>query len=155
MPPSTSGYRPRYSTIPEDSPALYGVLPRRIVAYFFDILFLAIIILILKIVLWVVFVLSFGLLGFLFAGLPLVAIIYGTLLLGGPRSSTWGMRLMGLELRTIDGARPGHLLAFLQTLLFYVTVTATSGLILLVALFTQRHRTVHDILSNTVVVRTV
>jgi uncharacterized RDD family membrane protein YckC len=39
-----------------------------------------------------------------------------------------------------------------SVLLFYLTL-ATSGLLLLVALFTLRHRTLHDILSGLVVVR--
>ena len=43
--------------------------------------------------------------------------------------------------------------AALAVLLFYLTM-ATSGLLLLVALFTIRHRTLHDLVSGLVVVRT-
>ena len=40
-----------------------------------------------------------------------------------------------------------------MTAVFYVTVPLTSGLILLVALFTEKNRTLHDLLSGTIVVR--
>ena len=41
----------------------------------------------------------------------------------------------------------------MSTLLFYATL-ATSGLLLLIALFTARRRTLHDLISGLVVVRT-
>jgi uncharacterized RDD family membrane protein YckC len=43
--------------------------------------------------------------------------------------------------------------AFLQTVLFYVTAPPTGGLILVVALFNQHRRTVHDYLAGTVTLR--
>ncbi|MBN8898070.1 MAG: hypothetical protein J0H35_07785, partial [Rhodospirillales bacterium] len=48
---------------------------------------------------------------------------------------------------------PTALQALISTLGYYVTL-ATSGLLLLVALFTTRHRTLHDLVSGLVVVRT-
>ncbi len=42
--------------------------------------------------------------------------------------------------------------ALISVLVFYLTL-ATSGLLLAVALFTYRHRTLHDIVSGLVVVR--
>jgi uncharacterized RDD family membrane protein YckC len=42
--------------------------------------------------------------------------------------------------------------ALIFTAVFYLTM-ATSGLLLLIALFTIRHRTLHDLASDLVVVR--
>jgi uncharacterized RDD family membrane protein YckC len=51
------------------------------------------------------------------------------------------------------GERPDYLQAFLMTALFYATVPITGFLILAVALFTERNRTLHDILSGITVIR--
>jgi len=60
---------------------------------------------------------------------------------------------MGLTVRRdFDLGPPTGLQALISVLVFYVTL-ATSGLLLLVALFTVRHRTLHDLLSGLVVVR--
>ena len=103
--------------------------------------------------LWLV---SFGLLGpvlwFLSGLIPLA---YHTLLLSGRRSATFGMRLFDLELRSVSGERPSFLQALIQTALFYITVGMTCSLILLVALFNRRRRTLHDFLAGTVMVRTL
>jgi uncharacterized RDD family membrane protein YckC len=142
---------------PASFPELYeGVLWRRVFAYMVDLLFIGII----AIGAWVVFalltVLSLGLLGpllwFLFGLIPLA---YHTLLLSGRHSATFGMRCFDLELRSVTGERPSFLQALLQTALFYVTVGMTGSLILLVALFNRRRRTLHDFLAGTIMVRTL
>jgi uncharacterized RDD family membrane protein YckC len=140
---------------PVSFPELYeGVLWRRVFAYMVDLLFIAII----AVGAWIVFslltVLSFGLLApvlwFLFGLIPLA---YHTLLLSGRHSATFGMRCFDLELRSVTGERPSFLQALIQTALFYVTVGMTGSLILLVALFNRRWRTLHDFLAGTVMVR--
>ena len=99
-------------------------------------------------------VLSLGLLAPLLpAALALLPIAYHGLLVGGPRSATIGMRLMGVEVRSWTGQRPTLLQALLMAILFYATLMVTGSLILLVALFTSRARTLHDMLSGTVVIR--
>jgi uncharacterized RDD family membrane protein YckC len=142
---------------PAAFPEVYqGVLWRRVLAYMVDLLCIAII----AVGVWIVFavmtVLSFGLLGpllwFLFGLLPLA---YNTLLLSSPRSATLGMRCFDLELRSVSGERPGFVQALLQTALFYVTIAMTCSLILFVALFNRRRRTLHDFLAGTVMVRTL
>ena len=62
------------------------------------------------------------------------------------------MRLLGLQVRTWDGQKPGYLHALISSCLFWFLVPASSGLILLVAPFSNRRRHVHDMLSGTVVV---
>jgi uncharacterized RDD family membrane protein YckC len=82
-----------------------------------------------------------------------VALAYDTLLVGGGEAATLGMRLFGIEARGLDGQRPDYLQAFLMTALFYATALPTSFLLPLVALFTERNRTAHDILSGITVIR--
>jgi uncharacterized RDD family membrane protein YckC len=80
-------------------------------------------------------------------------VLYHTLTIGGSRSATPGMRLTGVEVRSWTGERPGYLQAFVQTILFYVTVYPTWSLVLLIALFERRRRTLHDIIAGTLVIR--
>jgi uncharacterized RDD family membrane protein YckC len=63
------------------------------------------------------------------------------------------MRIFDVELRSVTGERPRFLQALIQTVLFYITVGATCSLVLLLVLFNQHKRTLHDMLSGTVVVR--
>src|SRR6202045_1465495 len=92
---------PDPATVPE---AYEGVLWRRTLAYFVDLCFIGVLALLAWIIFAVLWVLSFGLLGpvlwFLFGLIPLA---YHTLLLSGPWSATLGMRLFGLELRSVRG----------------------------------------------------
>lgn len=140
---------------PLAEPALYdGVLWRRIGAYAVDLAILAV----LSVAAWVALttagVLSFGLLMPLVpVALVLLPIAYHALLVGGSGAATLGMRLFGLQVRSWTGERPAHWQAALMSALFYATIAVTGSLILLVALFNSRYRTLHDFLSGTVVVR--
>jgi uncharacterized RDD family membrane protein YckC len=142
---------------PETFPEVYeAILPRRVLAYLTDLVCIGVIAAGVSSAFAVLWLLSFGLLGpllwFLFGFVPL---LYHTLQLAGPHSATLGMRLFDLELRSVTGERPGFFQALAQTALFYITVGATGSLILLVALFTRRRRTLHDLLTATVMVRTL
>jgi uncharacterized RDD family membrane protein YckC len=71
----------------------------------------------------------------------------------GAASATPGQRTLGLTVRRNDDfGPPTALQAFISVLGFYLTL-ATSGVLLVVALFTIRHRTLHDLVSGLVVVR--
>jgi uncharacterized RDD family membrane protein YckC len=140
--------------VPDDYSLTRGVMSRRVIGWFVDLLLLALI----MVALWVVFML-FGLLtlglGFPLLGvLPFVPFCYHILFLAGPSSGTPGQRMMGLLVRRNDDfGQPNALQAVISTIVFYLTL-ATSGLLLLVALITFRHRTLHDLASGLVVVRT-
>jgi uncharacterized RDD family membrane protein YckC len=69
------------------------------------------------------------------------------------RGATPGMRLFDLELRDWNGNKAEPFQAVLVVILFYVTIWMTAWLILLVILFTERSRALHDILAGTLVVR--
>jgi uncharacterized RDD family membrane protein YckC len=131
-----------------------GVMLRRMVAWVIDIVFAALI----AGALWGMFlvfgILTLGLGLHLLALVPLVPFLYNMLTLASPLSGTPGQRMMGLMVRRDDDlTRPTLVQAAISTLFFYVTLAAT-GLLLVIALFTRRHRTLHDIFSGLVVVRT-
>jgi len=138
-------------------PALFdGVLWRRLLAYCVDLVCIGALLAAAVVPFLTLTVLSLGLLApvlwFLFGLIPLA---YHTLLVGGPRSATLGMRLFDLQLRSWDGERPVLLQALLHAILFYLSVGATCFLILLFALFNRRKRTLHDVLAGMLMVRGV
>jgi uncharacterized RDD family membrane protein YckC len=130
-----------------------GVLWRRAAAYLIDLCVIGAILIAAAIAFALLSVLSFGLLApglwFLFGLIPLA---YHTLLVGS-RGATVGMRVFDLELRSWDGYRPVLLQALAHAVLFYLTVGATCSLVLLFALINRRRRTLHDVLSGMLMVR--
>lgn len=139
-----------------DNPLLYaGVLAKRVVAYALDLIAIGA----LTLIAWgMLLILGIFTLGALFPLIPLagvvVALAYHGLTIGGPRSATPGMRILGVRVRTIDDRPPTLLQALLQTLLFYATMAGLTPAVLLIALFNARGRTLHEILSGTVTLRT-
>ncbi len=140
--------------LPNEAPSFYhGLLPRRCLAFLIDVVIVATIGLCLGIALTIMGLLTLGLLS------PIAAIIlalwpiaYHSFFLAS-RGATPGMSLFGLEARAWEGTRMSPLQAIVATALFYGTVSLTAWLILLVALFNERRRTLHDILANTIVIR--
>ena len=130
-----------------------GVLSRRIFAFFLDCLLVAA----LCAVLWVLLLL-FGLLTLglglpLLGLLPLVPVLYNWLSVASSLSGTPGQRLMGLQVRrNADLAPPTPLEALVWTVGFVVTVSL-GAVWFVFALITVRHRTLHDVVSGLVVVR--
>ena len=139
---------------PFASPEYYqGVLIRRVFAYWIDLVCIGLLIALAWVVLWMLAIASLGLLSPLLLILGLIPVLYHTLTIGGPHSATPGMRIAGVDVRSWTGERPGYLQAFVQTILFYVTVYPTWSLVLLIALLDRRRRTLHDMIAGTLVVR--
>jgi uncharacterized RDD family membrane protein YckC len=130
-----------------------GVMSRRCVAWVFDFFLIAVLVWVLWWILVMFGLLTFGL-GFgAMSILPFVPFCYNFLSLLGASSATPGQQMMGLTVRRdFDLGPPTGVQALVSVLLFYLTL-ATSGLLLVVALFTTRHRTLHDLISGLVVVR--
>ena len=142
---------------PDIRPELYAQVPlRRVVAYVIDVVLIAGLVALAWFAGVLLGIASFGLL-FPLIGPVLVTIplAYHTWFIGGPHSATPGMRLLGVEVRTWDGRRPGFIQAAVQTAVFYLTAVGTSWLVLLVALFNRRRRCLHDFICGTVVIRAV
>jgi uncharacterized RDD family membrane protein YckC len=62
------------------------------------------------------------------------------------------MRAVDLEMRTWYGAPCYFLLGAVHAIVYWITVSALTPFIVLVALFNSRHRLLHDILLGTVVI---
>ena len=86
---------------------------------------------------------------------PLFGLIYHVLQVGSPVSATLGMRLMGLRAWGVMGGRPSGLQALIHGACYYGSMAVTGGLICLVALFTGRRQTLHDLLAGIVLLRDV
>jgi len=130
-----------------------GVRTRRIFAWFVDLLLICLIVAGLWFVLLLFGLLTLGL-GFPLMGiLPFIPFCYHFLFVAGS-GATPGQQAMGLAVRRDDDLGPPTALqALIYTLVFYLTLALT-GLLLLISLFTIRKRTLHDIASGLVVVRT-
>lgn len=142
---------------PVRNPELFeGVLARRVVAFVIDFIVISI-----PVVLAAMFIFAFGIvtLGLGFAlywllppGAVVWALIYFGATLGGPRSATIGMRVMDLEMRTWYGAPAYFVLGAVHAIVFWVSISALTPFILLVAFFNERRRLLHDILLGTVII---
>lgn len=130
-----------------------GVMSRRCVAWVFDFFLIAVLVWVLWWILVMFGLQTFGL-GFgAMSILPFIPLGYHFLSLLGSSSATPGQQMTGLTVRRdFDLGPPTGLQALASVLVFYLTL-ATSGLLLVVALFTKRHRTLHDLVSGLVVVR--
>lgn len=126
-----------------DPARLRGLVWRRVFGYFVDVL-------IISVVTWVIILIASP---FWPVVLTLIPLSYHSLQIGGPQSATFGQRLFGVEVRRLDGGRPELLQAIVQTVLFYVSVTLLTPLVLAVALFNRRRRALHDILAGTLTLR--
>lgn len=142
---------------PAANPELFeGVLARRVLAIFIDYIIIAI-----PVVLAAIFIFVFGIvtlgLGFaLYWLLPpatvIWALVYFGATLGGPSSATIGMRVADLEMRTWYGAPAYSVLGAVHVIVFWISISALTPLILLVAFFNDRRRLLHDILLGTVII---
>jgi uncharacterized RDD family membrane protein YckC len=142
---------------PVVNPELFkGVLARRLIAFVIDILiimlpvaFAAIFIFFLGLV---TFLLGWVLFWLLYPGTIIWALIYCGTTLGSPASATVGMRIMDLEMRTWYGAPTYFVLGAVHAIVFWITVSILTPLVLVVGLLNERQRLLHDILIGTVVI---
>jgi len=156
-PPILPGAGPQADTplFPFDRERIH-VIWRRMLAYGTDLLIIGTLVGLAWLVVLPLIVVSFGLLMAPLAfALGLIPAAYHTLLIGGSGSATWGQRLFGLEVRSLDGGRPSYLQALILTILFYVSIGLTGGLILALIPFTRYRQGVHDLIANIVVLRRV
>ena len=130
-----------------------GVMSRRVVAWLLDLLIIGVVLAGIWLLCFVFSVVTLGLGRSIFVLLPIIPIAYHWLFVASSMAATPGQALLGLTVRrNEDLGLPSGIDALVFTLLFYVTM-ALGAFWTLVALFTVRHRTFHDILSGLVVVR--
>ncbi len=136
-----------------DEDFIAGVMSRRCVAWLIDFILICLLLVPIFVILALFGLLTLGLGFAAMAVLPVVPFLYHFLSLLRPSSATPGQAILGLTVRRDqDLGPPTGIQALIFVVVFYVTM-ATSGLLLLVALFTVRHRTLHDLASDLVVVR--
>jgi uncharacterized RDD family membrane protein YckC len=142
---------------PAANPELFqGVLARRLIAFVIDI-----VIIMLPVAFAAVFIFFLGLVTFfvgwalfwlLYPGTIIWALIYCGSTLGSPASATLGMRLMELEMRTWYGAPAYFVLGAVHAIVFWITISVLTPLVLVVGLLNDRQRLLHDILVGIVVI---
>jgi uncharacterized RDD family membrane protein YckC len=142
---------------PALNPELFeGVLARRVIAFFIDFAVIAVPVVLAAMFIFVFGIVTLGLGWALYWLLPpasvIWAIVYFGLSVGGARSATIGMRVMDLEMRTWYGAPAYFVLGAVHAIGFWLSVSALTPFILLVAFFNQRRRLLHDIVLGTVIV---
>lgn len=150
----------RNSFVPTDD-QLSNILISRVLAYCLDLMIMVglalgvgIIIAMTNIFGAIFGAISLGILPLL--GIPvfgIVAVLYDMITVGGRSSATFGQRIFEVEIQAYDGGRPSYFQAMIQSLLFYFGWSITGPFFLVVSLFNDSRRSLHDMLSGTVVVR--
>ena len=142
---------------PAVNPELFeGVLARRFVAFHIDVTILAIPVMFAAIFIFIFGVITLGIGWALYCLLSpaaaIWAICYYGYTFGSPASATIGMRVMDLEMRTWYGAPAYFVLGATNAVLFWVSISFLTPLVLLVGLLDGRRRLLHDIILGTVVI---
>lgn len=138
----------------EANPGLFNAIrTRRSIAFLLDAVFITILTVIAAFAIGILGIVTLGL-GWLLYGIvwPGIAILYYLFSLGMSGSATPGMQLTGLELRMLNGATVGPLVGIAHPILFYVSVTLLTPLVVLAGLFSSRGRLLHDLVLSTVMV---
>jgi uncharacterized RDD family membrane protein YckC len=142
---------------PTLNPELFeGVLARRVIAFLIDVIVIGV-----PIVLAAIFIFLFGivtlgvgwLLYWVLSPASIVwAVFYYGMTLGGPQSATIGMRMVDIEMRTWYGAPSYFVLGAVHAILYWISISALTPLVLLVCFFNHRHRLLHDIVLGTIII---
>lgn len=133
-----------------------GVLSRRLLAFVIDLIILTLPVLLVSIFIFLFGIITLGLGWFLYwllpAGTVIWAVLYYGMTFGSLASATIGMRVMDLQMRTWYGAPAYFVLGAVHAVVYWISVSALTPFILLVAFFNRRRRLLHDMLLGTVVV---
>ncbi len=142
---------------PIANPELFeGVLSRRVIAFVIDVFIIAVPVLFAAIFIFMFGLVTLGIgwaLYWLLSPATVIwAIFYYGLTFGSPASATIGMRVMDLEMRTWYGSPAYFVLGAVHAVIYWISVSVLTPLILLVGFFNERRRLLHDILIGTVVI---
>jgi uncharacterized RDD family membrane protein YckC len=142
---------------PVAHPELFeGVATRRVLAFIIDVLIITIPVMLVSIFIFLfgIFTLGFGwvLFWLVSPGSVIWAIVYYGITMGSPASATYGMRAFDLEIRTWYGGPCYFLLGAVHAILFWISISALTPFIVLIGLFNERRRLLHDFVLGTVIV---
>jgi uncharacterized RDD family membrane protein YckC len=134
---------------------LDGVLTRRVFAFLVDALFVALLCIPVSIVIFFLGIFTLGLGWLLYAIMfPVIAMLYVALTMGGEAQATPGMRANDIHIARLDGARIDPMTALVHSVMFWAGNVVLTPLVLLVTLFSDQKRTLHDLLLGTIIIRT-
>ena len=140
---------------PVTAPELFeGLLVRRVVAYGIDLAILFVLTFLLKAILGVAGIFTFGLawLGF-FLCAPIAALLYYGATLGSHRRATVGMGMMDIVLTPGGEGRLNGWRAVAHPALFWLSIWISWPISLAIVLFTPRRQLLHDLILNVLMVR--
>jgi uncharacterized RDD family membrane protein YckC len=158
--PTSAGHRidvRPHAYDPATQPELFeGMLPRRMVAFVIDVIVIAVPLIAAAVFIFVFGLITFGLGWVLFWLLSPASVIwalfYYGFTLGGPASATLGMRVVEIEMRTWYGAPAYFVLGAVHALVYWISVSILTPLILLVGFFNARKRLLHDMVVGAVLI---
>lgn len=133
-----------------------GTISRRLFAYVVDVIMILIWSMIVSVAIAFLGVLTFGFGWALFGLVPLTAIVYNALMIGGRSQATVGMKMMGLRVvDSLTGGRVHVITAAAHALLFYVAVGTFALWLLdfLIGAFRNDSRFGHDLLTGVTFIR--
>ncbi len=138
----------------DDYRSFEGVRSRRMVAVAVDLGVIALLCIPVALIIFVLGVATLGL-GFLLYGImiPALALTYSGLTMGSRAQATLGMRIMDIHVDQLDGKPLHFVTAAAHSFLFWACNVLFTPFALLATLFTDHKRTVHDILTGTIVRR--
>jgi uncharacterized RDD family membrane protein YckC len=137
-----------------------GVLARRLLAFVIDLIIIVIPVVLAGLFMAAATIATLGRAVVFFAFLsplywPLIviwALCYYGYTFGSPASATIGMRFMDLVMRTWYGAPAYLFLGAVHAIVYWLTISFLTPLILLVGIFNSRKRLLHDMVVGTVVI---
>ncbi len=142
---------------PQENPELFeGILARRVVASVIDVIVIGAPLLAAAMFIFIFGLVTFGLgwalYWLLYPAAVIWALFYYGVTLGSPASATLGMRAMEIQMRTWYGAPAYFVLGAVHAVVYWISVSALTPLILVVGFFNARKRLLHDILVGTVII---
>ena len=133
---------------------LEGVRRGRVYSFLVDYLIIAVLCIPAAVVVGILGIPTLGLAWGLFPFLiPVIAVAYVALTLGGEKQATYGMRLNGLRVVKLGGGQVDPILAGLHHILFLFIQGFGVLIPLVVSLFSSKKRLLHDILLGTYIAR--
>ncbi len=128
-----------------------AVRRKRAIAFLIDFTIVTLLWLVACVIIGILGVVTLGLAWLLYGAVfPVIAVLYSGISIAN-RGGTPGMRAVGVTFRLETGERPGFLQGAVHVILFYVSVTFLTPLVLLVSLFNGRKRLLHDMLVGATV----
>jgi uncharacterized RDD family membrane protein YckC len=140
---------------PATAPELFeGVLTRRVIAFFIDVIVMSLMIVVFSLIGLVAGFLTFGLAWLsLFVVVPATIVLYYGVTLGSAKRATMGMQAMDIVLTPTRGQPLDGWMAIIHAGVFWLTTWISWPISLLFALFTPRRQMIHDLIVGTLMVR--